>query len=112
MSTEHLTPQNERMELAASICNGRMNQANLEYIISNNRINGQMLMLVVECMKQYSAQQVEQQTKQLKEERDRAVDLLTRLRDIMEEFGEMLDSDLAYVDIVLFLKYLNQNNEG
>lgn len=53
-----------------------------------------------------------QETKQLREERDKAVVLLNRVCTTLEDYSELLDSDPTCADINIFLNQLNQKNEG
>lgn len=72
--------------------------------------------IALKAMEQYAAQQVEQQTKQLREERDRAIELLDRWMSINERENNggltIFSREGAAVDTRDFLTQLNQNNEG
>lgn len=53
-----------------------------------------------------------QQIKQVTEERDKAVELLDRVQETIEQFSEILDSDPVCSDIAVFLKYVKPAKEG
>lgn len=63
-----------------------------------------------------SAQQVEQQTKQLREERDKSKQLLERWLNVRERQMKgdptMLSMESIQIETRDFLKHLNQDNEG
>lgn len=67
---------------------------------------------MIQAAEEYAAQEVEHQTKQLREERDKAVVLLNRVCTTLEDYSELLDSDPTCADINIFLNQLNQKNEG
>lgn len=88
MSTEHLTPEEiiEKKYLLQRLCQ------NTKWRLRD-------------AMEEYSAQQVDQQTKQLKEERQTALDLLAQC-DAYQLPEWLADK------IQAFFHQLNQNNEG
>lgn len=67
---------------------------------------------VVESMEEYAAAQVDQQTKRLKEERDKAINLLRRMIASCDGYPEVLEGCTLELDINNFFTELNQNNEG
>lgn len=96
MSTEQLTPEEiiEKKYLLQRLCQ------NTKWRLRD-------------AMEEYAAVQVEQQTKQLKEERDRAVEIIKRADGILNYSGY----DIAYGSpfaqwVKDFLNQLNQKNEG
>lgn len=96
MSTEHLTPEEiiEKKYLLRQLC-------------QNTKWR------LLDAMEEYAAQQVEQQTKQLREERDRAVDLINRADGVLNYSGFAIHPESPFAKWVKdFLKQLNQNNEG
>lgn len=61
----------------------------------------------------FLAREVEQQTKQLREERDRAVDLINRANGVLNYSGFAIHPESPFAKWVKdFLNQLNQNNEG
>lgn len=93
MSTEHLTPEEQALENARAL----------------HLMGGTIRVRTIEAMKAYSSQQVEQQTKQLREERDMAIKLLGgfyRIRNGL--YGAPAHSR----EIDHFFNQLNQQNEG
>lgn len=98
MSTENST--------AEDILNKHLNI----FLVTNNTVRN-----VYGAMEEFAAHQVEQQTKQLREERDSAISLLKSIRVIFDRTDQHAVSDMMhfmYNDVDYFLNQLNQQNEG